>query len=135
MTASLHKIGSVVQEWRLYRGLSVTDLAKLAGISKSYVSGLETGRIQEPRVLRRQKLATALGITEKDLVLRRLPGETKQQEATSESQFTPFETIVLTLLGEILLEVKALRREHAGGTSEILDQIGRTLALIQSNSS
>jgi len=66
-------IGEVVRRWREHRGLSVTQLAERAGLSKGYISEVEHGRIARPRDAQLAKLAAALELSIWDLTTRRYP--------------------------------------------------------------
>lgn len=66
-------LGEVVKSWREHRGLSVTEFAERAGISKAYVSELEHRKIETPGKKRMSQLATGLAIDYWDLVQRRMP--------------------------------------------------------------
>jgi antitoxin component HigA of HigAB toxin-antitoxin module len=61
-----------VRVWREHRGLSASALAKLAGISQSYVSEIET-RKKPGSVDAYSKLARALGVPVDDLIV--IPNE------------------------------------------------------------
>jgi len=56
-------IGERLRTERMLKGLSVTELADRAGISKAYVSQLEAGAQQNPSLDVLKKLADALEIT------------------------------------------------------------------------
>ena len=56
-------IGDRLKTERLSAGLSVTDLAERAGISKAYASQLEAGAQQNPSLDVLKTLADALGIS------------------------------------------------------------------------
>ncbi len=74
-------IGQVVKNWREYRGMSVTDLAKRAKLTKGYLSLLEHNRIYQPRREQLTKLADALEISSWDLIARRMPTGRKNEPA------------------------------------------------------
>ena len=58
---------NAVRVWREHRGLKACDLAAAAGIGRSYLSAIETGR--KPGSIRAlQGIAGALGVTIDDLV-------------------------------------------------------------------
>jgi transcriptional regulator with XRE-family HTH domain len=57
-------IGTVVQRWRLARGLTLTELARRAGppVSKAYLSQVEHGKVQHPGPQHLIALAQALDL-------------------------------------------------------------------------
>lgn len=54
--------GKKIRELRVKRGLSLTELAKLSGISKSYLSFIERGEQANPSIEVIDKIAHALKI-------------------------------------------------------------------------
>jgi transcriptional regulator with XRE-family HTH domain len=70
-------IGAAVRAWREARKLSVTELAQHAGrpVTKSYLSELENGKIQNPGALHVNRIASTLGIPVLYLVARWLPDQ------------------------------------------------------------
>jgi len=56
---------SLVREWRIYRGLSQTDLAEVAGVRQATISAIEKGSM--PRVDTAKNIATALNCDLDDL--------------------------------------------------------------------
>lgn len=54
--------GKKIRELRVKRGLSLTELAKLSGISKSYLSFIERGKQANPSIEVIDKIAHALKI-------------------------------------------------------------------------
>ena len=58
---------NAVRVWREHRGLKACDLAAAAGIGRSYLSAIETGR-KPGSVKALQGIAQALGLTIDDLV-------------------------------------------------------------------
>ncbi|MBX9615556.1 MAG: helix-turn-helix domain-containing protein [Caulobacteraceae bacterium] len=55
------KLGSNVQRLRREKGLSQEDLADLAGLHRTYVSGVERG-VRNPTLTVIDRLARALGV-------------------------------------------------------------------------
>lgn len=53
--------------WRLWRGLSIRELAKLAGVSVTTISRLENG-VSHPNFLTLQRLAKGLDLTREQLL-------------------------------------------------------------------
>lgn len=56
-----------LREWRERRELTQAELARLAGVDQSTVSGLETGRQANPTLNTQERLAKALGIAPSEL--------------------------------------------------------------------
>lgn len=61
-------IGTRIRTLRSEKGLSLTELAERAGVSKSYLSTVEHGTGSRPGVAILHKLATALGVTLADVL-------------------------------------------------------------------
>lgn len=62
------QFGKKLREVRLKKKMSQGDIARILGVHRSYISGLERGR-RNPSLLTVQKVAKALDISPKDLVL------------------------------------------------------------------
>ena len=71
-------LGEVIRAWRTAYGWTVTELARRTGVSKGYISQVEHGKILQPKLEQLARIANALGITEWDLINRRLPDETER---------------------------------------------------------
>ncbi|MFZ3589657.1 helix-turn-helix domain-containing protein [Bacillus sp. DJP31] len=54
--------GKKIKELRLRRGISLTELSKISGVSKSYLSFIERGKQKNPSIDVLEKLAVALGV-------------------------------------------------------------------------
>jgi len=61
------KFGKKVREIRLKKKLSQGDIARILGVHRSYISGLERG-VCNPSLTTVQKVAKALKVNAKDLV-------------------------------------------------------------------
>lgn len=61
------QFGKKLREVRLKKDLSQGDVARILGVHRSYISGLERGR-RNPSILTVQKIAKALGVSAKDLL-------------------------------------------------------------------
>ena len=61
------QFGKKLREVRLKKKLSQGDIARILGVHRSYISGLERGR-RNPSLLTVQKIAKALGVNAKDLI-------------------------------------------------------------------
>lgn len=67
MSNEIVKFGKKLKEVRLKKNLSQGDIARILGVHRSYISGLERGR-RNPSLLTVQKIAKAIGVNPKDLV-------------------------------------------------------------------
>jgi transcriptional regulator with XRE-family HTH domain len=65
-------IGLRIRRFRNERGLSLSELAEQAGVSKSHLSAIETGAGTRPGAAVLHRLASALGVTLADLFGRRV---------------------------------------------------------------
>ncbi len=61
------QFSKMLREVRLKKNLSQGDIARILGVHRSYISGLERGR-RNPSLLTVQKIAKALGVNAKDLI-------------------------------------------------------------------
>lgn len=57
-----------IKEVREAHGMSLSELSRRSGISKSYLSQLESGKFSDPSVFKLIKIATILGVDILDLV-------------------------------------------------------------------
>jgi transcriptional regulator with XRE-family HTH domain len=60
-------VGCNVRRIRKNKGLTQEQFAELSGFSQQYISGLEKGR-RNPTVVTLYELASALGVTPRDLL-------------------------------------------------------------------
>ncbi|OGH48541.1 MAG: hypothetical protein A3G66_03275 [Candidatus Levybacteria bacterium RIFCSPLOWO2_12_FULL_39_17] len=67
MTNGVIQFGKKLREVRLKKKLSQGDVAKILGVHRSYISGLERG-MRNPSLLTVQKVAKALGVTAEKLI-------------------------------------------------------------------
>jgi transcriptional regulator with XRE-family HTH domain len=67
MTNEITNFAKKLREIRLKKKLSQGDVAKILGVHRTYISGLERGR-RNPSLATIQKLAKALKISPKDLL-------------------------------------------------------------------
>ena len=67
MNNEVIKFGKKLREVRLKKNLSQGDIARILGVHRSYISGLERGR-RNPSLLTVQKIAKALGVNAKELI-------------------------------------------------------------------
>lgn len=61
------QFGNKLRDVRLKKKLSQGDIAKILGVHRSYISGLERGR-RNPSLLTVHKVAKALGISANELL-------------------------------------------------------------------
>ena len=61
------QFGKKLREVRIKKKLSQGDVARILGVHRSYISGLERGR-RNPSLVTVQKVAKALGVSPKDLI-------------------------------------------------------------------
>ena len=61
------EVGRKLKEARLKKKLSQGDVAKILGVHRTYISGLERG-VRNPSLLTIQKVAKALGVDAKKLI-------------------------------------------------------------------
>lgn len=66
-TSAQQKLGKIIKVLRLDAGLSQEKLGELAGLDRTYISGIERG-VRNPSIKNIQKLAKALKIKVSDLV-------------------------------------------------------------------
>lgn len=67
MEKGVIQFGKKLREVRLNKKLSQGDVAKILGMHRSYISGLERGA-RNPSLLTVQKVAKALGVTPDKLI-------------------------------------------------------------------
>lgn len=67
MSNEIIKFGKKLKEVRLKKDLSQGDVARILGVHRTYISGLERG-VRNPSLLTVQKVAKALGVNAKNLV-------------------------------------------------------------------
>ena len=61
-------VGARIKRYREEAGLSPADIAELTGLSRSYISELETGTAQNPSADKLYALAKALGVAMSDIL-------------------------------------------------------------------
>jgi len=67
MSNEIIKFGKKLKEVRERKNLSQGDVARILGVHRTYISGLERGR-RNPSLLTVQKVAKALGVSAKELL-------------------------------------------------------------------
>ncbi|MGI0023527.1 MAG: helix-turn-helix domain-containing protein [Nitrososphaera sp.] len=86
-------IGDVVREWRQDRQISLTEFSRRTGLSKGYISELEHNKIDNPKSDKRKRIAAALGITERDMLSRRMPDEMRAVVSQQTQKASPLSTV------------------------------------------
>ena len=67
MSNEIIKFGKKLKEARLKKNLSQGDVARILGVHRTYISGLERGA-RNPSLLTVHKVAKALGMKSRDLI-------------------------------------------------------------------
>jgi len=67
MSNEIIKFGKKLKEMRLRKDLSQGDVARILGVHRTYISGLERG-VRNPSLLTVNKIAKALGVNAKELI-------------------------------------------------------------------
>lgn len=67
MNNEIIKFGEKLKKVRLMKNLSQGDVARILGVHRTYISGLERGA-RNPSLLTVQKVAKALGVKSRDLI-------------------------------------------------------------------
>ncbi|WP_147533169.1 helix-turn-helix domain-containing protein [Bacillus marasmi] len=102
-------IGNIINELRKKKGLSLSELADRAKISKSYLSNIERNLNQNPSIQVMQKLANVLGVDLNSLLIRK---KEEQDEVVNVEEWE-----------EIVNEIKDLEREQIKEFKTIVDYI------------
>jgi len=66
----MERFGAILRQRRLAKGWTIEQTARKAGLQKGYLCGIERGLFNPPRARKIILLARALGIPEKELLLR-----------------------------------------------------------------
>jgi transcriptional regulator with XRE-family HTH domain len=80
-------IGDRIRAYRKDRGMTLTELAATAGVSKSHLSALENGTGARPGATILHKIAVALGVTLADLIGREVRPQAPTQVPPSLLEF------------------------------------------------
>jgi len=67
MKDTIKQFGNKVREIRLQKKMSQGDVAKILGVHRSYISGIERGT-RNPSLITIEKIAKALGVSKDVLV-------------------------------------------------------------------
>ena len=73
MNDSIHNLGQRIKERRVDIGLNIEQLAQRAGVSKAYISQLESGTSTKPSAGKLYDIAVALGTSMADLLGKTVP--------------------------------------------------------------
>lgn len=118
------KIGELVRERRLALGLSQVELARRSGISQTYLSNMERGRVQLPDVEVRRRLAEALRMSHVDLLVaagelepHELPGNAEAVKPVVVGLSAKIDELPADLRRAVERVVDDLHRFHAAGTT------------------
>lgn len=57
-----------IKEIRLQKGIRQEDLAKKAGVSRTVISGLESGRVRVTSTETLEKVADAMGVSVREII-------------------------------------------------------------------
>lgn len=118
-------LGRAIQRLRLELHLNQAELAERVGMSRSYISRLEHGFVDQPSIIHADRIATALGVSLAGLLARIDPeGETRElhlegslrEIAQQLEEYPPAEAeAILRALRQTLAFANDLRRSHDGG--------------------
>jgi transcriptional regulator with XRE-family HTH domain len=76
----LPTIGDTILAWREFKGLRSTEFAKLAGVSKGYLSAVEHNKRVNPQPKYLEKIADALDVPLEDILGRRMPPKKRDRK-------------------------------------------------------
>jgi transcriptional regulator with XRE-family HTH domain len=132
-------IGDVVREWRQYLQISLTEFSQKTKLSKGYISELEHNKIANPKKDKLKQLSAALGLTEMDIVSRRMPpkdggavpttsskqglaGQGNQQVSANEDEDVETEDV------QEIKQVQVNKGQEPGGGQQLRRRRGGALA-------
>ena len=90
-------LGATIREKRHEAGKTLTDVARLTGISQSYLSQIERGEVTNPTIEVLYRIIAALG---QNLVLEATPSEPVERGGPSAVYHSPFTLEELSSLGD-----------------------------------
>jgi transcriptional regulator with XRE-family HTH domain len=80
-------VGDQVRRFRRQRGMTLAQLAEASGLSKGYLSSIETGHTSRPSGDTLYRIAQALGVLMSDLLDRRLLSDPPEEIPESLKEF------------------------------------------------
>ena len=104
-------LGEFVGQRRKDMGITLTELARRAELSKSELSAVERGRVALPGADKRRRLATALGVSHADLLI--AAGELLEDEVPHYAAIDPDEYTVRNAMNQLTHEDRQLLVEFA----------------------
>lgn len=104
-------IGEIIKKARMEKGLSLRELARKSGVSQPYLSQLESGQNNNPTLEVLIKLADALGITLKEMLIE---AELIESDEKTEKENKVFKVNVD--VSDALKGLKAIQREARKAT-------------------
>lgn len=104
-------IGEIIKKARMEKGLSLRELARKSGVSQPYLSQLESGQNNNPTLEVFIKLADALGITLKEMLIE---AELIESDEKTEKENKVFKVNVD--VSDALKGLKAIQREARKAT-------------------
>ena len=87
----LSALSKRLKDHRLRAGLSRAELSRSSGVDPSYLLRIEQGKATNPPIGTVIKLATALGVTLEDLLLKAVPGRPSRNVVDSRQAQTILE--------------------------------------------
>lgn len=121
------RIGALLRERRLALGLSQVELARRVGISQTYLSNMERGRIQLPDVEVRRRLAEALRMSHVELLVaageldaHELPGDAEAVKPVVVGLSAKIDELPAEARRAVERIVDDLHAFHASGTTPAL---------------
>lgn len=98
-------IGNIINELRKKRGLSLSELADRARISKSYLSNIERNLNQNPSIQVMQKIAFVLDVDMNTLLIK---DHRQRDEVNNEKEWETFVNEIKDLEKEQIKEYKTI---------------------------
>lgn len=119
-------IGAQIRRMREARGMSASELARQAGISKATLSTLESGT-GNPRIDTLSSIAVALRLPLGDLIVPAGPSRPVVKQGTSEPEYSKQELLQRIGAGQ-LIEIWRIRINKAGNR---IDSPGHTAGTVE----
>jgi transcriptional regulator with XRE-family HTH domain len=108
-------LGEVLEELRLERGMSLSQLAEASGVSKGYLSALESGKQKNPSLEKLMALSEALGVS--ITVSRDEPGYIRVSEGSP-----PCVSVVRSGVPTVQEEIEEAKEEAVIGFKAKMDE-------------